>query len=62
MYPPRIARKLRADYNPYGSMTIDGSPSLVMSRGRVVFEDEKFVGKPGRGQDLTRDVRGGVVR
>ncbi len=45
---------MRVDYNPYEGVTIDGSPSLVMSRGRVVFEDDKFLGKPGQGQYLKR--------
>ncbi len=54
MYPPRIARKSRVDYNPYEGVTIDDSPLLVISRGRVVFGDDKFLGKPGRGQHLKR--------
>lgn len=45
---------MRVDYNPYEGMTIDGSPSLVMSRGRVIFENEKFLGKAGQGEFLRR--------
>ena len=45
---------MRVDYNPYEGVTVDGSPSLVMSRGRVIFEDDKFLGKPGQGQYLKR--------
>lgn len=45
---------MRVDYNPYEGITIDGSPSLVIARGRVIFEDDKFLGKPGRGEYLKR--------
>lgn len=45
---------MRVDYNPYEGMTIDGSPSLVMSRGRVIFDDDKFLGKTGQGEYLKR--------
>jgi dihydropyrimidinase len=45
---------MRVDYNPYEGLTIDGSPSLVMARGRVIFEDDKFLGKRGQGEYLRR--------
>ncbi len=45
---------MRVDYNPYEGMTIAGSPSLVMSRGRVIFENDQFLGKPGQGKYLRR--------
>lgn len=45
---------MRVDYNPYEGMTIEGSPSLVMARGRVIFENERFLGKRGQGQFLKR--------
>lgn len=45
---------MRVDYNPYEGMTIAGSPAMVMSRGKSVFEDDKFVGKVGAGQYLKR--------
>ncbi len=45
---------MRVDYNPYEGLTIGGSPSLVMSRGRVIFENDQFLGKPGQGKYLRR--------
>ncbi|MBI3006104.1 MAG: dihydropyrimidinase [Ignavibacteriales bacterium] len=45
---------MRVDYNPYESMTVSGSPALVLSRGKVVFDGDKFVGKSGDGQFLRR--------
>jgi dihydropyrimidinase len=47
---------MRVDYNPYEGLLIDGSPSLVMSRGRVVFENDRFLGRPGQGQYLKRST------
>ena len=46
----------RVDYNPYEGMTIDGSPSLVMARGRVIFENDKFLGWRGQGEYLRRGM------
>ncbi len=45
---------MRVDYNPYEGMTIDGSPSLVLARGRVIFDEDKFLGKRGQGEFLKR--------
>jgi dihydropyrimidinase len=45
---------MRVDYNPYEGMTIPGSPSWVFSRGHVVFENDKFMGRAGDGQYLKR--------
>jgi len=47
----------RVDYNPYEGMTIEGSPSLVMARGRVIFKDDQFLGKRGQGEFLKRGTR-----
>lgn len=47
---------MRVDYNPYEGMTISGSPAYVMSRGKLVFEGDKFVGKKGDGKYLKRGM------
>ncbi len=55
--PYTISQKthyMRVDYNPYEGMTIQGSPALVMSRGRVIFENDRFLGKAGQGKYLRR--------
>ncbi len=44
----------RVDYNPYEGVRIDGSPSLVMARGRVIFENDQFLGRAGQGEYLKR--------
>ncbi len=45
---------MRVDYNPYEGMTVSGSPAFVLSRGRVIFEGDKFLAKAGTGQFIRR--------
>ena len=45
---------MRVDYNPYEQMTVSGSPAVVMSRGKILFEGDKFLGKVGDGEFIRR--------
>jgi len=45
---------MRVDYNPYEQMTVSGSPSFVLSRGKAVFEGDAFKGKAGYGRYIKR--------
>ncbi len=45
---------MRVDYNPYEGTTIEGSPAIVMARGRVIFEGDQFLGRAGQGEYLRR--------
>jgi dihydropyrimidinase len=45
---------MKVDYNPYEGRTVEGSPSIVISNGRVVIDGDRFVGKKGAGQFLRR--------
>jgi dihydropyrimidinase len=45
---------MRVDYNPYEGRKVTGAPKTVVSRGEVIVEGGKFVGKPGRGRFLKR--------
>ena len=45
---------MRVDYNPYEGMTVSGSPALAMSRGKTVFEKDRFLGQSGDGQFIKR--------
>ncbi len=38
------------DYTPYEGMKIQGWPDTVLSRGEVVFSDQRILGEQGRGQ------------
>jgi dihydropyrimidinase len=42
------------DYNPYEGTIVEGSPSTVISGGRVVIDNGQFVGKKGAGRFLRR--------
>lgn len=49
---------MRVDYNPYEGTVVDGSPATVIARGRVIFENDQFLGKPGQGEYLRRGTYG----
>ena len=38
------------DYTPYEGWVVTGYPVTVLSRGKTVVRDGRFVGRPGRGQ------------
>ncbi len=38
-----------AGWTPYEGMNVQGWPRTVLSRGRVIVENETFVGRPGQG-------------
>ncbi len=39
-----------ADWTPYAGMTVTGWPRTVLSRGKIIVEDERYVGEKGDGQ------------
>ncbi len=45
-----------AGYTPYEGMELKGFPNIVISRGEVVIEEERFLGNRGRGKFLKREV------
>mgnify|MGYP000999489532 CR=1 FL=1 len=47
---------MRVDYSPYEGKTVRGAPTHVLSRGRVVVEDGKFLGKAGDGRFVKRST------
>ncbi|HEY9676651.1 MAG TPA: dihydropyrimidinase [Drouetiella sp.] len=47
---------MNVDYNPYEGTTVQGVPETVLSRGKVVIENEKYVGKAGDGKFLKRST------
>jgi dihydropyrimidinase len=59
IFDPNIRRTIRStklhhnvDYTPYEGMVVDGWPVTVLSRGRVVIENEKLFGVAGQGEFL----------
>ncbi len=45
---------MRVDYSPFEGQEVQGAPSHVLSRGKVVIEDFKYEGKKGDGRFIKR--------
>jgi dihydropyrimidinase len=48
---------MKVDYNPYEGRQVTGATDTVLSRGRLVIENGKFVGRAGSGSFLKRAMR-----
>ena len=48
---------MNVDYNPYEGRQVTGATDTVLSRGRLVIEDGKFVGRAGAGSFVKRATR-----
>jgi dihydropyrimidinase len=56
----RLSQKtlhMKVDYNPYEGRTVQGVSEAVISRGKVIVENGKFVGRAGDGVFLKRSAR-----
>jgi dihydropyrimidinase len=51
------ALHMKVDYNPYEGREVTGVADTVLSRGRVIVENGKFVGRAGAGTFLKRNPR-----
>ena len=51
---------MRVDYSMFEGFEVQGNAKVVMSRGEVVVEEGRFLGKAGRGVYLKRAARGGA--
>src|SRR5450631_2530677 len=51
---------MRVDYSMFEGFEVKGNVRTVMSRGEVIIDNGKFLGKAGRGQYLKRTARGGA--
>ena len=47
---------MKVDYSMFEGIKVKGVPNTVMSRGRVVMDGRKFVGKAGAGEFLKRQT------
>ncbi len=45
---------MRVDYNPYEGKKVKGKAVTVLSRGEVIVDSDRFVGKKGRGKFIKR--------
>src|SRR5438045_2460219 len=48
---------MKVDYNPYEGRQVTGATDTVLSRGRVVIENGKFIGRAGAGAFIKRAPR-----
>jgi dihydropyrimidinase len=51
---------MRVDYSMFEGFKVRGNARDVYSRGELVVSGGNFIGKPGRGQYLRREARGGA--
>ncbi len=47
---------MNVDYSCYEGMEVQGHSDIVLSRGKVIVEDGEWLGHPGQGQFLRREV------
>src|SRR5216117_1204938 len=45
---------MRVDYSMFEGIKVKGMPDVVLSRGNVLVENDKFLGRPGAGQFIKR--------
>src|SRR5580704_15978978 len=51
---------MRVDYSMFEGFQVKGNVSVVFSRGEVIVDGGKFLGRTGRGKFLKREARGGA--
>ena len=51
---------MRVDYSMFEGFKVRGNARDVYSRGELIVSNGEFIGKPGRGQYLRREARGGA--
>jgi dihydropyrimidinase len=51
---------MRVDYSMFEGIKVKGMPEIVFSRGRVLVENDKFLGRPGQGEFLKRSASPGI--
>ena len=51
---------MRVDYSMFEGFKVRGNARDVYSRGELIVSKGEFIGKPGRGQYLRREARGGA--
>ena len=47
---------MRVDYSMFEGIEVTGMPDVVLSRGRVVIDQNKFLGRAGQGEFLRRST------
>jgi dihydropyrimidinase len=47
---------MRVDYSMFEGIEVTGVSETVLSKGRVVIDDDKFLGRAGQGEFLRRST------
>jgi dihydropyrimidinase len=47
---------MKVDYNPYEGRVVQGAPEVVLSRGKVIVEGSRFLGRAGEGRFIKRST------
>ncbi|MGE5203968.1 MAG: dihydropyrimidinase [Chlamydiota bacterium] len=50
---------MRVDYSMFEGIEVTGMPETVISRGDIIMQNDKFLGRAGRGQFVRRAAYGG---
>ena len=50
-----------SDYTPWEGRAMDAWPCMTILRGKVVVEDERFLGREGDGPYLKRKIRSEII-
>jgi dihydropyrimidinase len=53
---------MRVDYSMFEGIQVTGMPDVVLSRGQVIVDGDKFLGRAGRGEFLKRSTYAQVNR
>jgi dihydropyrimidinase len=51
---------MKVDYSMFEGYEVRGNARMVLSRGEVIVDGQKFLGAPGRGSYIKRAARGGA--
>lgn len=51
---------MRVDYSMFEGFRVKGNAKMVLSRGEVIVENDRYFGRAGRGEFLKRAARGGA--
>jgi dihydropyrimidinase len=51
---------MRVDYSMFEGFRVKGNARTVLSRGEIIVDNGRFLGRAGRGRYLRRDARGGA--
>ena len=53
---------MRVDYSMFEGFPVRGNARMVLSRGEVIVDGGRYLGRAGRGQFLKRAARGGAIK